>query len=338
MPKLDLIHEMWQALDNELFACIMAESNQTPSLFHEMMLYQLGWSGTVFDKALTGKRIRPLLMLLTVDELGGEWEKALPAAAALELVHNFSLVHDDIQDHSETRRGRDTAWVKWGEAQAINTGDAMLTLANMEVLKLIGAYPDKTVLDAASTIILATLRLTQGQFLDLAHENAEEVTLEHYWQMVGGKTGALFAANFRIGALLAGIPEEQTRRFEDLGNKIGLAFQIQDDYLGIWGRDEETGKSNETDLISRKKTFPVQYALENMSGFREFWTQHPHFGPLDVAWMKEKLAEGRVDEETLSIARNYYSACLAEIAELFGYENYKSGLTGLITSLFNRMK
>ncbi len=336
---LPILHQqMCSALDAELLSCVLEHSSDIPALYNEMMLYQLGWDGKCFDIELTGKRVRPRLLLLTVNALGGDWKKAIPAAAALELIHNFSLVHDDIQDRSPTRRGRDTAWVKWGEAQSINMGDAMLTLANLEIMRLQRSYPDATVLAAATTLVQGTLWLTKGQFLDIAHEKAEDVTLQDYWKMVAGKTGALFSVSFVNGALLAGIPPNQIHDFSELGKKIGFAFQVQDDFLGIWGNSEETGKSSESDLAYRKKTFPVQFALENFPEIRSYWMQHPHFTQDEVERLKEDLTAKGVDEETLAVAKRSYAEAMLMLNRLFHQENQGERLTELITGLFNRMK
>ncbi len=333
-----LIEDMWVTLDATLYSCVTSRTVDLPSAYSDMILYQLGWDGTRFDNSLTGKRVRPLLLLLTVNALGGEWRKAVPAAAALELIHNFSLVHDDIQDSSTTRRGRDTAWVKWGEAQAINTGDAILSLANLELMDLQAHYLPQSVLAALSVANQAIFNLTRGQFLDIAHEKAEDVNLNDYWRMVEGKTGALFSASFAIGALLAGKSDELIIRFIELGQKIGMAFQVQDDYLGIWGKDDETGKSVESDLYSRKKTYPVQFALENLADVRDYWIRHDRFDEKDVTWIREKLQEHGVNGATLTVARMFYEDCLTDLSVLINNDEDAAELRNLITSLFTRMK
>jgi len=144
MGKITLTDDIWGVLDESLHDCVTSCTLGFPPAYAEMILYQLGWDGSRFDCQLTGKRIRPLILLLTTNALGGEWRQAVPAAVAIELIHNFSLVHDDIQDRSQKRRGRDTVWVKYGEAQAINTGDALLALANLSLLELTNHYLPQT--------------------------------------------------------------------------------------------------------------------------------------------------------------------------------------------------
>lgn len=331
-----LVMECWKALDFELDTCISRVTDGSKPEFGEMIRYQLGWNVVGFDTLLTGKRIRPLLLLFTTYALGGIWRKALPAAAAVELVHNFSLVHDDIQDQSEMRRGRDTVWVRWGIAQAINTGDAMLALANLEMLSLEEATDSTIVKAAAHFLNQATFELTRGQYLDLALEKVEEITLMDYFEMVKGKTGALFSACLALGALLAGKSPIEISKFLVLGEKMGLAFQIQDDYLGIWGQDGITGKSVVGDLFSKKKTYPVLYALENLSEVRDYWIDHDAFTQNDVMWIKQRLEFAAVDKKVLAVVDNLYADCTRQLSTLFKDSQNTEELFFLIDGLFLR--
>ncbi len=324
-------------LDEELDSCIDKYTEKTIKSYGEMIRYQLGWNGFEFEKSLSGKRLRPIILLLTTHASGGNWQEALPAAAAVELVHNFSLVHDDIQDKSDKRRGRDTVWVKWGEAQAINTGDALLALAILELLSMQAQQESRHVLGAVHILNQATFDLTKGQFLDLTHEKVEDVSLQYYFEMVEGKTGALFSACFAIGALLSGKEDSEIQKYLALGRKLGIAFQIQDDHLGIWGHDEATGKSSEGDLVSRKKTFPVHYALENLPDVRKFWIEHTVFDSEDVLLLKEKLENAGVDEITLNAASRYYAESIEDFKALFTDTQRSVELMQLIEGLFSRV-
>jgi len=223
----------------------------------EMLAYHLGWE----DGAAGGKRIRPLLVALCTQAAGGDWRSALPAAAAVELVHNFSLIHDDIEDNSPMRRGRPTVWLRWGMAQAINSGDTMFTLAFHTLQKLVEFYPAQLVLQAEEMLLTACRQLTQGQFLDLLFEERDELTESEYWEMICGKTAALLQAACGLGALCAFADAKRIGAYESFGRLLGLAFQVQDDYLGIWGDETHTGKSVESDLVSGKKTLPIVYGL-----------------------------------------------------------------------------
>ena len=249
--------------------------------FHEMLTYHMGWTGPGAGPEATGKRIRPLLVLLTClasSRAEGEvetWQSALPAAAAVELVHNFSLVHDDIQDNSPKRRSRDTAWVKWGVPMAINVGDALFVLSNQAIVDLHAKYPAEVVVKAADILHNTCLDLTRGQFLDMSYEELDDLRVEDYWPMIAGKTAALLAACCQIGALLGGAGEEQQELYRSYGHYLGLAFQVQDDILGIWGDENLTGKSAASDLVEGKNSLPVLIGLGKKKRFAERWAQGP---------------------------------------------------------------
>ncbi len=257
--------------------------------FYEMLAYHMGWSGEGAGPEAQGKRIRPLLVLLTTASCGADWKSALPAAAAVELVHNFSLVHDDIQDNSDRRRGRPTVWKKWGMPQGINAGDALFALSNLAVLDLTPAYPAETALKAASILHAACLDLTSGQFLDISYEKRTDLALEDYWPMIGGKTAALLSACCSLGALLGGADEPIQQAYRDFGHYLGLAFQVQDDLLGIWGDSVLTGKSTESDLAVGKKSLPVLYGLSKGGEFARRWAQGP-IRPEEVPALADLLA------------------------------------------------
>ena len=210
--------------------------------------------------------------MLACQAAGGEWKDALPAAAAVELIHNFSLIHDDIEDNGQLRRGRPTIWKIWGEAQAINTGDAIFALANTSLLNLAETVSPKAALEAGKLLHTTCLRLTQGQHLDIAFEDQDQVELETYWQMVGGKTAALLAFSLEGGALCAKVDPKTQVHYRDFGHYLGMAFQVQDDILGIWGEEELTGKSTTGDLVTRKKTLPVLYGLAQNGEFAKVWS------------------------------------------------------------------
>ena len=249
-------------------------------LFHEMITYHMGWTGEGAGPEATGKRIRPLLVLLCAASsgAGGEvesWQSALPAAAAIELVHNFSLVHDDIQDNSPKRRGRDTTWVKWGVPMAINAGDALFVLSNQAIVDLKDKYPAEVVVKAAQILHNTCLDLTRGQFMDMSYEERQGLGVQDYWPMIAGKTAALLAACCQIGALLGGADEDLQETYRAFGHYLGLAFQVQDDILGIWGDEAVTGKSAASDLVEGKNSLPVLIGLGKKGKFAERWSQGP---------------------------------------------------------------
>lgn len=257
--------------------------------FHEMLTYHMGWAGEGAGPDATGKRIRPLLVLLCASSCGADWHSSLPAAAAIELVHNFSLVHDDIQDNSPTRRGRDTAWVKWGAPMAINVGDALFVMSNQAIIDLKGNYPAEIVVRAAEILNNTCLELTRGQFLDMSYEERTDLTVEDYWPMIAGKTAALLSACCHIGALLGGADDSTQEAYRSFGHYLGLAFQVQDDILGIWGDEAVTGKSAASDLIEGKNSLPVLAGLGKKGKFAERWAQGP-IQPQEVEEVRRSLS------------------------------------------------
>lgn len=260
------------ALREELRAAISSSADHGTPELHKMVTYQLGWTGENAGPKAEGKQIRPLLVLLGTEAAGGDWQAALPAAAAVELIHNFSLIHDDIEDNSSLRRGRPTVWKNWGEAQAINTGDSVFALANMSLMNLEKTLSADIAHQAGKLFHATCLHLTQGQHLDILFENRDMVSLEEYWQMVGGKTAALLAFSMEVGALCASVPDDIQSNYRDFGHYLGLAFQAQDDILGIWGNQDQIGKSNTGDLITGKKTLPVLFGLAQKKEFYECWS------------------------------------------------------------------
>jgi geranylgeranyl diphosphate synthase type I len=268
----DFISTLLTEVESELQRQISRFDEVHTQPFKEMLSYHMGWTGDGAGLEATGKRIRPLLLMLTTASCGGEWKKSLPAAAAVELVHNFSLVHDDIQDNSEKRRGRPTVWVNWGIPMAINVGDALFVLSNLAMLDLANDYPAKVVVKAARILHGTCLDLTRGQFLDMSFEKRTDVKVEDYWLMITSKTASLLSSCCHIGAVLGKANEATREAYRSFGHYLGLAFQIQDDILGIWGNENVTGKSTASDLIERKKSLPVLVGLSKEGRFAERWT------------------------------------------------------------------
>jgi geranylgeranyl diphosphate synthase type I len=287
-----LLPIMLPAVEDELQK-IVAHTNQ-PGLegLYSMLAYHLGWEGEDAGPEARGKRIRPLLVLLSTSAAGGEWRCALPAAVAVELVHNFSLVHDDIQDQSPLRRGRTTLWTKCGIAQALNAGDTLFSLAFISLASLEQTVSASVALKAGRILSETCMALTQGQYLDLAYEARGDLTLDAYWPMVNGKTSALLSACTQIGALAADAPQGICDAYRRFGHLLGLAFQAQDDLLGIWGDAALTGKSIDSDLLTGKKTLPVLYGLAQNGLFAQRWLNRP-FKAEEIAPLAAQLeAEG----------------------------------------------
>lgn len=213
----------------------------------EILRYHIGFADGGAPSSL-GKLLRPALVLFIAKGLGGDPDAVMPAAVGLEFVHGFSLIHDDVQDRDEVRRGRPAVWTRWGIPQAINAGDLMQAIAVRQGLE---AGPA-----SAAALLAATMEMIEGQSLDLSFEE-RFVDTEAYLGMVDKKTGALFRCALRLGGLAAEASDEVLDRLDRLGVCIGRAFQIQDDLLGVWGDGDVLGKPTASDIRRRKKAFPV---------------------------------------------------------------------------------
>jgi len=304
------VDQLLGALDGDLRLVADRVPGPPYAPVRDMIAYHLGWTGAT--TASRGKRIRPLLTLLSCAAAGGRWESALPAASSVELIHNFSLVHDDIQDRSETRRGRPTLWKKWGVPQALNTGDTLFVLARLSTDRLveIGASPEQS-LAIHRALDEACLALTLGQHLDLAFEDADQVTEEDYLEMVRGKTAALLEAACDVGVLLAPAPTPRSA-YQRFGRQLGMAFQILDDILGVWGEPGTTGKPAGDDLAARKKSFPVIFGLAQSPEFARLWRSGAG-AQADRQPMMEALTSCGALERARELARIFTEEALAAL-------------------------
>lgn len=232
-----------------------------PTSLRRIARYHFGWEQADGTTAAghAGKAIRPAFVLAAVRALGGAPELVVRAAAAVELVHNFTLLHDDVMDRDTTRRHRPTAWTVFGDAGAILAGDALQALAQ----RLLAEDPHPAARPAAARIAACVMELCEGQVTDVALERREpdQVTLDECLVMAEAKTGALLGCACAVGGLYAGAGEEEVAALDGFGRQAGLAFQLIDDVIGIWGDPARTGKAAGADLAVRKKSLPVVAAL-----------------------------------------------------------------------------
>ncbi len=323
----DLIRRVEQTEETDPSGRFMAEARR-------MLAYQMGWEGPGSGPEAQGKRIRPLLVLLTASSCDGQWTDALPAAVAVELLHNFSLIHDDIEDNSDLRRGRPTVWKKWGVPLTINAGDALFTLANLSIFKI----QDPLICVQAARILLeAGLHLTQGQHLDISYENEQNLSTDNYWPMIRGKTAALLAACTELGALTGGAVIETRNYYRLFGTYLGMAFQVYDDYLGIWGETALTGKSTASDLVSGKKSLPVLYGLGKQGIFSEKWRQGP-IAPEAASDMAALLKEEGAQDYVQSVASEYTTRAITSLDRAKPVGEAGNALRELSNQLLNRTK
>lgn len=230
-------------------------------LLAEMAEYHLGWSRNFNgEERFRGKMIRPLIAIYASQAVGGveAAEHAVPLAAAIELLHNFTLIHDDIQDNSPSRRHRPTVWARWGEAQAINAGDALFAAAHLALLDAAdaGASP-QVVIDLIRGFDATTIEIVSGQVLDLQFETRQDVTTTEYIEMITGKTARIVEFAAGGGAWVAGADPELAEHLAEFGLALGIGFQVQDDLLGTFGAASETGKAAADDIRRKKQSLPV---------------------------------------------------------------------------------
>ena len=262
-----------------------------------------------------GKGIRPALAILSAEAAGAPAETGVPGAVAIELIHDFSLVHDDIMDGDAERRHRATVWAKFGVGVGIVVGDALHTLA-FEVLL---ADPTPPRVNAAKALSEAVSAMIAGQSMDMAFEQRSAVTLEQCLAMEQGKTGALLSYASSVGAILAGADDQTIGGLADFGAHIGVAFQAVDDLLGIWGDPERTGKPAGADLQVRKKSVPVVIALNSGTSaagdLAELYAR-PHSDADDVDAARALVEAGGGREGTEALARTHYGLAMSALDSL----------------------
>jgi geranylgeranyl diphosphate synthase type I len=297
----DFLSRYRRQVEDEVARTVPAD----PSPLYEMVRHQLGW---VDGRPNLGKCLRPALCLFACETLGGDAAQALPVAAGIELLHNFSLVHDDIEDGDEVRHHRPTVWKAYGRAPAVLAGMALWSLAYQAIDRAFaaGAPPDR-VLAARRAVSEACNEMVEGQHMDLTFERRTDVSLPEYTAMISRKTGALFAASLAAGALMAGAGPDEAARLGDFGRQLGLAFQIRDDILGIWGEGTATGKPVGADIAKRKKSLPVVHAFQQVVG--------PDRDVLRKAYAKPEIEESDIDDVLDVLQRwnaRYFAQGLAE--------------------------
>lgn len=259
---LDAASALDALLEPEMHRAMSALEGPAPIL-PGMANYHLGFADEQFrpahlPAALRGKRFRPGIAMLACGAAGGRPEQAAPLAAAVELLHNFTLIHDDIQDQSPSRRHRPTVWTIWGVGQAINAGDATFAAAHLGLYQLRErGVPAELILRLADQFDRMTIQIVQGQALDLGFEGRDDVTPDAYLQMIELKTAVIVRYAAWAGALIAGASDEQAERFAAFGLSLGLGFQVRDDLLGIWGASATTGKAEADDIRRRKQSLPI---------------------------------------------------------------------------------
>ncbi len=264
--------------------------------------------------SLGGKRIRPVLMLLAYSLYKDDIKKVMPQALALEIYHNYTLLHDDLMDNADLRRGKATVHKMWNENTAILSGDAMLVLAYRFLVENAPVYLPE-ILDLFSQ---TALEICEGQQFDMDFEERNDVSEEEYIEMIRLKTAVLLAASLKMGAILGGAPDKDAQALYDFGIRIGIAFQLKDDFLDVYGDPEVFGKKIGGDILSNKKTYLLIKALERADESQRneltYWLTKKEFNPAEkieaITTLYNKIGVKTVCENKM---REYYTQGIANL-------------------------
>ena len=301
-----------------------------PKELYEPILYTL---------KLKGKRIRPVLTLMACELFGGNIEDALPQAMAIEMFHNFTLIHDDIMDNAPLRRGKESVFKKWNPSVAILSGDTLFALAYQYVQKA-----DKDILPDVLDIFNKTaIEVCEGQQYDLSYESDNKVTVEQYTDMIRLKTAVLFSASLKIGALIGGASMEDAHNLYDFGINIGIGFQLKDDLLDTFGDEKVFGKKTGKDILSNKKTFLYLKALE-IAGDRDrkqlvdFYSSKNHNKEQKIESVKNIFRNLEIDRLTTEEITRYYNMSVKSLEKVNVSDEKKEKLLAIATKMVERNK
>lgn len=318
-----------QELQQKITATFTTENFLSePAALYEPIVYALGQGG---------KRIRPLLVLMSADLFGGSVDEAVKPSIGVELFHNFTLLHDDIMDHAPIRRGRPSVHVKWNPNVAILSGDTMFVMAYDYICQV-----RKEILPQTVALFNDTARkVCEGQQFDMDFETQKEVSIDDYLQMIRLKTAVLLACSVKLGAILAGADEEETRTIYEFGDQLGMAFQLQDDYLDIFGDTSKFGKEIGGDIVTNKKTYLYLKAFETARGddlirLTSCFADKELDPGTKVSRIKEIYSRLGIDRMTRDLVEEYLSRALDCLNRLRAEESRKNGLRQLALEMLNR--
>ncbi len=347
-----LVNDLLGQIDQQMRSVVDAAERDADGLFgpddlhlYNVVRYHLGWVDERFIPVQSdpGKRIRPVFCMLSTAAAGGDPRTALPVSAGIELLHNFTLMHDDIQDRSELRRGRPTIWRRWGEAQAINAGDATFALSQLAVFESAKAGLDSlTIADLAVKFNSMTLKIVEGQVLDLGFEKRSDVRPGEYLQMISGKTAAIVAYASWAGARIAGCDASSANWWKELGRLLGLGFQIRDDHLGIWGDEASTGKQPGDDIRGRKQSIPIillQQELNDLerAELRDIYARNS-VDEADVSRVTAMLDQYEIAGKMQAMTEDYHARGLLILDQIAEPGAARDAMAGLAEQLVDRSR
>jgi geranylgeranyl diphosphate synthase type I len=312
-------------LDDAMRSAVEAMASASP-LLASMSSYHLGWLDRQFEPVdpsviERGKRIRPRIALLACMAVSGRVEPALPVAGSIELLHNFTLIHDDIQDASPLRRHRETVWSIWGVGQAINAGDAMFAASHLLLLSAAEkGLPAEIVLRLASAFDRMTIDIVGGQVMDLQFESGAPASVDDYLAMISRKTAAIIEFAAWAGAIAGGAAGRQEAHLGEFGRALGIGFQLQDDVLGVWGKSKETGKAEADDIRRKKQSLPI-VLLRDQASDRELRTLAAIYANAvvsqdDVDIILDMLETHRIRDLADTLVREYHDRAENELGQV----------------------
>ena len=255
---------VFQRYQESIDSALRDRLSDSTSFLYSILRYAMGWSDESGApvSAPQGKALRPTLCLLTCEAVCGEYKRALPPATSLELIHNFSLIHDDIQDRDEYRRHRPTVWKVWGEPIALTAGNVMRIVADTSIEGQRGDSVSAVDIVTVNRVLTeASLEMIEGQYLDVAFEGRSDIGMKSYLDMISRKTGALIRTPMHVGAIMGTDDSEVIESFRECGRSLGYVFQIRDDVLGIWSQEKTTGKPVGADIRRKKNSLPIVHAM-----------------------------------------------------------------------------
>ncbi len=287
--------------------------------------------------SLGGKRLRPVLTLMTAEIFGTSYQKALDAALAVEIFHNFSLIHDDIMDDAPLRRGKQTVHEKWNINTGILSGDAMLIMA----YQLFESYEPEIFRELAKLFSKTALEVCEGQQYDIDFENRDDVTIAEYSKMIEYKTAVLVGAAMQMGAIVAGVSTDDQKHIYEFGKNLGIAFQLQDDYLDAFGDPETFGKQVGGDIIENKKTYLYLKALafsnaEDQQEIQHLYSINPTDATHKIETVKQLFISSGATEATKTEINNYTNKAFSVLEQLQLSEEKKAILKQFGEQLMNR--
>lgn len=340
---LEIFRKYVPIVDREIGALLSSYDLE----MYRYMEYFLGYCDEKLkkEKNYAGKRFRSGACLLLADYYG-TLDKTVPVAASIEIFHNFTLIHDDIEDNDDLRRGRSTVWKLWGENQAINTGDAQLALCYLELLNYLKDNP-KEGLKIQKLLYENYLAVAEGQHMDLKLAETKigdkYVSVDNYMDMIYKKSATLVAVSTMAAGVVAGRTDEECQSLWEYGLNLGLAYQLSDDLISIWGKAENTGKAEAKDLVEKKKTLPIIYLYNELSAdkkekFSTIYNKKAPLGKDDVLVVKRMLSEDRAHDYVWKIMKEKIELSNKAIEKLTLSSEQKQMLLNINKALIPNMK